>query len=219
MRDHGCTEREIFSFLSGCRERDVLPSYVLSSMCTTPHPVAVRAHHLFLDTNLGDPGLYPGTSELEQLLVSRLGELLSLPDASGYATSGGTESNIQALRIARNILGSEDPNVIVPASAHFSFTKACDILGITMRTARQDEEFRMDPDDAATLIDRNTCAMVAVAGTTEYGVVDPVSSLARIAADHDLFFHVDAAFGGLVLPFLDEPRPFDFSIPGVSSHV
>ncbi len=217
MREHGCTEGELFSFLTTQREMDVPPGFVLSSMCTPPHAVAIRAHTLFLDTNLGDPGLFPGTAKLEHLLVSRLGVVLSLPDAYGYATSGGTESNIQALRIARNQLGSDTPNVIVPASAHFSFTKACDLLGITMRTAPQDREFRMDPDGAAALVDRDTCALVSVAGTTEYGVVDPVPALARIARDHDVFFHVDAAFGGLVLPFLDNAPPFDFSVPGVSS--
>ena len=56
-----------------------------------------------------------------------------------------------------------------------------------------------------------------IAGTTEYGMVDPIEKLSKIALAHDLFFHVDAAFGGMVIPFLDKPVPFDFSLPGVTT--
>ncbi len=59
--------------------------------------------------------------------------------------------------------------------------------------------------------------MVGVAGTTEYGMVDPIADLAKIAAQHDIFLHVDAAFGGMVIPFLDNPIPFDFALPGVTT--
>ncbi len=72
-------------------------------------------------------------------------------------------------------------------------------------------------EKAAGLVDNNTIAIVGVAGTTEYGMVDPIADLAKIAQQHDLFFHVDAAFGGMVIPFLDRPVPFDFALPGVST--
>ena len=75
----------------------------------------------------------------------------------------------------------------------------------------------MDADKAAELIDKNTVALVGVAGTTEYGMVDPIADLAKIADQHNLFFHVDAAFGGMVIPFLDRPIPFDFALNGVTS--
>ena len=67
------------------------------------------------------------------------------------------------------------------------------------------------------LVDKNTICMVGVAGTTEYGMVDPIADLAKIACQHDLFLHVDAAFGGMVIPFLDKPIPFDFALPGVTT--
>lgn len=217
MREKGCSIDDLFSFLAAKRQEDVSHDYILSSMCTIPHPIASRAHSLFLETNLGDPGLFPGTASLESLLVERLGTLFSLPAAYGYATSGGTESNIQALRIAKRLSGSRAPNVVVPRSVHFSFQKACDILELEMRTVPLDCEFRMDVDRVLELVDRNTCALVGVAGTTEYGVVDPIRELSAIAVDHGIFLHVDAAFGGMVLPFLDDAPPFDFSLPGVSS--
>ena len=217
MREVGCPEEDLFSFLLARRQEDLGYRNILSSMCTPPHPVAARAHALFLETNLGDPGLFPGTAALEDLLVERLGTLMHHPGAGGYATSGGTESNIQALRIAKKLKRVASPNIVVPASSHFSFTKACDILGLEMRTVPLDDEFRMDAGAVDGRIDKNTVALVGVAGTTEYGVVDPIVALSDIALDRDVFLHVDAAFGGMVVPFLDRPVPFDFRLPGVSS--
>jgi len=217
MRDTGCPEEDLFSFLSSKRREDLGYRNILSSMCTPPHPVAARAHAMFLETNLGDPGLFPGTAALEELLVERLGTLMHLPDAGGYATSGGTESNIQAFRIAKKQKPAKSPNVVVPASSHFSFMKACDILGLEMRTVPLDGEFRMDTGAVDDLVDRNTVALVGVVGTTEYGMVDPIARLSEVAEDRDVFLHVDAAFGGMVVPFLDRPVPFDFRLPGVDS--
>ncbi|MFA5332457.1 MAG: tyrosine decarboxylase MfnA [Methanoregula sp.] len=217
MLNKGLTEEDLFSFLSSKKKEDIDHRYILSSMCTLPHPVAVRAHDMFMETNLGDPGLFPGTSSLEQLLIKRFGSLFHKPDAGGYATSGGTESNIQAMRLAKALCHTSTPNVIVPQSAHFSFKKACDILCIETRSVPLGPDKRMRVDKAAELIDKNTIAMVAVAGTTEYGMVDPIAELAKIADQQSIFFHVDAAFGGMVIPFLDKPIPFDFSLPGVTT--
>ena len=60
-----------------------------------PQPVAVRAHNLFLETNIGDPGLFQGRPILEQALVSRIGNVFPEPDAYGYSSSGGAQPNIQ----------------------------------------------------------------------------------------------------------------------------
>ncbi|HTY51968.1 MAG TPA: tyrosine decarboxylase MfnA [Methanomicrobiales archaeon] len=217
MREKGCSREELFSFLARRRGEDLEYGRILSSMCTRPHPVALEAEALFAGTNLGDPGLFPGTAAVERLLVERLGDLLHCPEATGYATSGGTESNIQVLRMARGLSGVKKPNVVVPESAHFSFEKACDILSIGIRTVPLDGNLRMDPEKAEEQIDRNTACIVGIAGTTEYGMVDPIQALSDIAVDRGIFLHVDAAFGGLVIPFLEQPVPFDFALPGVSS--
>lgn len=217
MRKTGCREEELFTFLAAKKEQDLPYRSILSSMCTPPHPVAVRAHTLFLETNLGDPGLFPGTASLERLLVKRLADLFHAPGACGYATSGGTESNIQVLRIARALCGKPRPNVVMPESAHFSFSKAGDMLGLEIRQVPLDPQNRIDPEAVKEAVDSSTCCMVGIAGTTEYGVVDPIRELSSLASDLGIFFHVDAAFGGLVLPFLPEAPPFDFSLPGVMS--
>lgn len=217
MREEGILEEELFRHLASVKETDRNYRKVLSSMCTIPHPVAVRAHNIFIESNLGDPGLFMGTASLEAELVKRLGSLMNLPDACGYATSGGTESNIQALRIAREHAGKKNPNVIIPESAHFSFEKACEILSVEMRQVPSTSGFVMDTEKVEEKIDGNTIGIVGVAGTTEYGTVDPIEHLSDIAVDRELFFHVDAAFGGLVLPFIRETPTFDFRLEGVSS--
>lgn len=181
---------------------------VLSSMCTEPHPAARDAAERFLATNPGDPGSYPTVAALEDEAVALLGEIAELEDPAGYVASGGTEANIQAIRIARNRATTETPNVIVPTSAHFSFQKAADLLGVELRVVPVDETYRSDLGAVRRFADAETAAIVGVAGTTEYGRVDPIPELGAIAADVDAVLHVDAAWGGFVLPFTDHEWNF-----------
>ncbi|MDI6888993.1 MAG: tyrosine decarboxylase MfnA [Methanocellales archaeon] len=217
MDETGVTETEVLGLLRRIKERDMPFERILSSMCTMPHPLAIQAHMEFIETNLGDPTLFPGTKGLEESVIAMLSALLHAPNAHGYITTGGTESNIQAIRAARNLSGKKNPNVIVPGSAHFSFDKAADILGIKIKKAQLDESLKVDPASVEMLIDENTIALVGTAGTTEFGQVDPIDELSKIALSRDIFLHVDAAFGGLVIPFLEEEYPFDFKVKGVSS--
>jgi len=181
---------------------------VLSSMCTEPHPAAREAAQRFLATNPGDPGTYETVAELERQAVDGLGAVAGLDDPAGYVTSGGTEANIQAMRIARNRADTDEPNVVAPTSAHFSFRKAANLLDVELRTAPTDDH-RADPDAVGALIDDDTAAVVAVAGSTEYGAVDPVPALADLAADAGALCHVDAAWGGFYLPFTAHEWHFD----------
>ena len=175
---------------------------VLSSMCTEPHPMARQAAERFLATNPGDPATYQEVADLEREAVEMLGTVTGLPDPAGYVTSGGTEANIQAVRVARNRADTDDPNVVVPTHGHFSFWKAADVLGVELRTAPP-SDYRADPDVMAELVDADTVLVAGVAGTTEYGYVDPIPELAEVAHSVDALFHVDAAWGGFYLPFSD----------------
>ncbi|ELZ20243.1 L-tyrosine decarboxylase [Halosimplex carlsbadense 2-9-1] len=181
---------------------------VLSSMCTEPHPAAREAAERFLATNPGDPGTYESVAALEERAVDLLGEVTGHPDPEGYVASGGTEANIQTVRIARNRADTDDPNVVAPASAHFSFTKAADILDVEYRTAPTTGH-RADPEAMAELVDDDTVCVVGVAGSTEYGYVDPIPELAEVAHEVDALCHVDAAWGGFVLPFTDHEWNFE----------
>jgi tyrosine decarboxylase/aspartate 1-decarboxylase len=98
---------------------------------------------------------------------------------------------------------ASDVNVVVPESGHFSFHKAAELLDVELRTVPVDDDFRARTDAVAAAVDESTALVVGVAGSTEYGRVDPISELARIAHESGAKMHVDAAWGGFVLPFTD----------------
>ncbi len=176
---------------------------VLSSMCTSPHPVAQNAAQRFQATNPGDPETYKAVSDLETRTVEALGHVVGLDGANGYVTSGGTEANIQAVRSARDRLDVDEPNVVGGEHLHFSFHKAADLLGVELRTVPLTEDRITDLDAVAAAVDENTVLVVGVAGSTEYGRVDPIPALATLATEVGAFVHVDAAWGGFVLPFTE----------------
>ncbi len=184
---------------------------VLSSMCTEPHPAARRAAERYLATNPGDPASYPAVADLEREAIECLGGVADLPEPYGYVTSGGTEANIQAVRAARNLArdenGTDGVNVVVPESAHFSFRKAAGLLDVELRLVPT-EDGRADPAAVEAAVDDRTALVVGVAGTTEYGRVDPIPDLARIARSAGTRVHVDAAWGGFLLPFTDHAWSF-----------
>ncbi|MFB6095837.1 MAG: tyrosine decarboxylase MfnA [Haloferacaceae archaeon] len=188
---------------------------VLSSMCTEPHPVAREAAQRFLATNPGDPATYEEVAELERTAVDVLGEIAGLDDPQGYVASGGTEANIQAVRAARNRLDADEPNVVGAEHVHFSFHKAADVLGVELRTVPLTDDLVADVEAVEAAVDEDTILVVGVAGSTEYGRVDPIPELAEIAADVGALTHVDAAWGGFVLPFTD--HAWNFAHAGVDT--
>ena len=182
---------------------------VLSSMCTEPHPAAREAAERFLATNPGDPSTYQAVAALEAAALDRLGDVVGLDEPHGYVASGGTEANIQAIRAARDLATTTTPNVVAPESVHFSAQKAARVLDVELRTAPVDDDYRADVDAMARLVDDDTAVVIAVAGTTEYGRVDPIPAICDLAHDHGARAHVDAAWGGFVLPFTDHEWRFD----------
>jgi tyrosine decarboxylase/aspartate 1-decarboxylase len=217
MKEH--TYDEVLGILKDAlnEDFDFEGGRVLGSMCTRPLDIAKVAHGMFIEANLGNPGLYPGSKKLERELVGMQADLLHGTNVTGHVGGGGTESNITALWIARNRSGKRE--VVFPKTAHFSIIKACDLLGMKPVMVEVDDGYTMDLDDASGKIGKDTAAVVAIAGTTELGLIDPVKALGELCAD--VFLHVDAAFGGYVIPFLrdlgHQMPDFDFSVPNVSS--
>ncbi|WP_406655976.1 tyrosine decarboxylase MfnA [Methanolobus sp. ZRKC2] len=225
MNETGVSEEEIFSLLNNAKKKDFTYQRVLSSMCTYPHEIAVKAHMQFIESNMGDFGLFKGTHDMEKEILLMLGSIYNCNSVEGYLTTGGTESNIQAIRAMRNFSRDKRsydsskvrPNIVVPASAHFSFDKISDILDIDVRKADLDYEMRVSVQSMESLIDENTLGLVAIAGSTEFGQIDPIEKISDLAVSHSLPLHIDAAFGGFVLPFLSTHPKFDFSLPGITS--
>ena len=204
---------------------DYADGRILGSMCTEAHPFAKEVYCKFLDTNLGDPGLFKGTKHIEKEVVKSIGNLLSLDNAYGNIVTGGTEANIMAIRAARNharkYKGIVDGEIIISEAAHFSFKKAADMLNLRIVEAKLDDDYKMDVESLKDSISDKTVAIVAIAGTTELGLIDPIDEISKIAHENNIYFHVDAAFGGFSIPFLREAGydlpVFDFSLPGVCS--
>jgi tyrosine decarboxylase/aspartate 1-decarboxylase len=228
MEEKGLSKTEVFKELKEYKNQDMThrSGKILGSMCTCPHPVGLKAYQMFLESNLGDPGLFKGTKAMENEVIQLLGDLLGKRDIHGHIITGGTEANIMAMRAARNIARQKNPEImnpeiIIPKSAHFSFKKAADMLCLTIREAELDGNYRMDINSVEELITRDTVAIVGVAGTTELGKIDPIEDLSNICLQNDIYLHVDAAFGGYSIPFLNEigyelPK-FDFELRGVCS--
>ncbi len=227
MQDEPIDKKDILEELSKLHELDYNYSdgRILGSMCTEAHPFAKEVYCKFLDTNLGDPGLFKGTKRIENEVIKSIGELLSLDVAYGNIVTGGTEANIMAIRAARNharkYKGIVDGEIIIPESAHFSFKKAADMLNLKIVEAKLDENYKIDVESLKGVISDKTVAIVAIAGTTELGLIDPIGEISKIAFENNIYFHVDAAFGGFSIPFLKESGydlpVFDFSLPGVCS--
>ena len=89
--------------------------------------MALEAYAMFLESNLGDPGLFPGTKDLEDEVITILGDMLGKSDVHGHIITGGTEANIMAMRAARN-LRMLRMEIIVPKSAHFSFKSSGNVV-------------------------------------------------------------------------------------------
>lgn len=150
--------------------------------------------------------------------------------ALGVFCSGGTVANITALWVARNQLlgaknnfrgiqeeglfaamrahGYQNLAILVSKRAHYSLSKAIDVLGmgkqnlVAIETDHQDKISMPALETAIHELQRRQCgivAMIGIAGTTETGTVDPLADMAQLAAKHHIHFHVDAAWGGATL--------------------
>jgi glutamate/tyrosine decarboxylase-like PLP-dependent enzyme len=169
-----------------------------------------------LNPNVGGWTLSPAASELELHLTRWLAERFGLPDGSGgLMTSGGAASNMTALKAARDAHAGADvrrdglgglPLVLYASEeAHATIAEAADLLGLGERAARAiptDEGFRMRVDALEAAIADDLAAglqpfaVVATAGSTATGAIDPLTAVADVCAAHGLWMHVDAAYGG-----------------------
>jgi tyrosine decarboxylase/aspartate 1-decarboxylase len=192
---------------------------VISTMCTYPDTFAQELFSTFIDRNIGDANLFPGVVGLEKESIRMLGAMLHNSDAYGNIVTGGTEANFLALWAYRELSGKH--TIIVPETAHFSLYKSANILNLTIKTVRVDKQRRMNIAETEKAIDDDTFCIVGIAGTTELGVIDPISELSELCIKHKIYLHIDAAFGGFVIPFMKDMgydvADFDFAFPGVTS--
>ncbi|MFX0168586.1 MAG: tyrosine decarboxylase MfnA [Candidatus Hodarchaeota archaeon] len=225
FNEEGMEQSVVLDELAKHLEADVsyVSGYPIASMSSTPHSLGIKVFCQTMEKNAGRYYTFSGARSVEQELIAMVGDLLHLQSGEGITTSGGTESNILALLAARetNPAPTRRPIVIAPQTIHSSIDKAAWLLGLKLVKTEVDDQYRAIPDAIKKNITENTIGIVATAGTTYLGQVDPIPEISEIAEAHQLSLHVDAAFGGFVLPFLANlgyyAPPFDFSIEGVTS--
>ncbi|GAA3023239.1 Glutamate or tyrosine decarboxylase [Actinokineospora globicatena] len=185
-----------------------------------------EAHNLYLYENALNPFRFPSLADMEREVVAMTAGLLNAPaGASGSMTSGGTESIMQAIRVARDRAAAERgvtaPTLVVPRSAHPAFAKGAKYFGLELVHIPLADDLRADVTAAADLITDQTALVAGSAPNYPHGVVDPIPELAALAAARGIPFHTDACVGGFLLPFMEraglDVPPFDFRVPGVTT--
>ncbi len=171
-----------------------------------------------LNANAGAWLLSPAATEVELQLIRWLADIFGLPEtAGGIVAQGGSLANLTALKLARDRARPEvradglrgEPPIAFYASAeaHFTIERAADVLGLGESAARKvpvDDDLRMRIDLLEQLMAEDVAAgvvpaaVVATAGTTGTGAIDPLGEAADLAERHRAWFHVDAAYGGAV---------------------
>lgn len=195
------------------------PGYI-GHMDSIPTTLSVIGDFLVaaLNNNMLSVEMSPVFSRLEILVLQQISQLFGLgPEANGVLVSGGSLANLQALVVARNmafdalehgIAQGITPVFFVSEVAHTSFKKAAMVMGLGTKAAipvDTNSNSQIDIDDLTAKLAKaksqgqHPFAIIATAGTTVTGSIDPIVAMANIAKDQQLWFHVDAAYGGAVM--------------------
>ena len=196
------------------------PGYVAHLNCPVAVPaVAAEAMLAAINTSVDTYDQSEVATLMERRLVQWACTHVGFAAGDGIFTSGGTQSNLQALFLAReNLLRAHSESsrrgvmsrlrILTTSQTHFSVTRAAHILGLDAEavvTVDTDTAGRMDAEALAEYLrDINdtggiAMAVVATAGTTDLGVIDPLDAIAEICEARNVWLHVDAAYGGGLL--------------------
>lgn len=172
-----------------------------------------------LNNNLLSLEMSPLITQLEYSMTKQFATLFGLPNsAGGVMLSGGTLSNLQALLVARNTKFNikngnvfslkKEPVIFTSEHSHSSIQKIGMMLGIGTENVvriKTDENSKMDVTDLKFQITsqielgKQPFAIVATAGTTVSGNIDPLNEISEMAKTYDLWLHIDAIYGGAVV--------------------
>ncbi|WP_406115128.1 pyridoxal phosphate-dependent decarboxylase family protein [Streptomyces sp. NBC_01014] len=185
------------------------PRYLAHLNCPVVIPaVTAEAVLSAVNSSLDTWDQSAGGTLIEQRLVDwTAGRIGYGPAADGVFTSGGSQSNLQALLLAREEAKAQDPSVLrvfTSECSHFSVQKSAKLLGLPPEAVVPipcDREKRMRTVVLARELERCRAegavpmAVVATAGTTDFGSIDPLPEIAALCAQYGTWLHVDAAYG------------------------
>ncbi|MEM8763867.1 MAG: pyridoxal-dependent decarboxylase [Bacteroidota bacterium] len=172
--------------------------------------------------------LAPAMNEIEKRVIRWTAEMMSFPeDSGGVLVSGGSAANLTGLTVARNIffekegirktgLFNRKPFVVYASEeVHSCMDKSVELLGIGsnhLRKIKTNESFQIDTIALRNQIEKDLAedlqpfCLVGNAGTVNTGAIDDLDTLADIAKEYDLWYHVDGAYGALAA-LLDNLKP------------
>lgn len=156
----------------------------------------------------------PGAVRIENMCIRWMCDLIGYGEgAGGNLTSGGSIANLTALVTARDNAQIKAKNferavIYTTQQVHHCVIKAIKFGGLAeahIRTVEMDDRYRMKPSELEKQIQKDKedglipLVIFASAGTTDLGAVDPLDAIGNIAEAHNIWFHVDAAYGGFFL--------------------
>lgn len=188
------------------------------------YALANEAYARFSSENMLNLDAFPSLRKMQTEVVATVCELLGGDEQTvGVFTSGGTESILTAVKGARQWArsrGIEDPEMVLPTTAHAAFSKAASYFDVKAVRVPVDGDYHADVQGMAAAITPNTALLVGSAPSYPQGVIDPIEELGALALDRDLLLHVDACMG-FTLPWLSRlglvSKRWGFDVPGVSS--
>ncbi len=166
-------------------------------MLKPPHPLARAAYALATWINPNNHALDGGraSSAMEKEAVAQLAAMVGWKEHLGHLTGGGTMANLEALWVAGRLRPGE--KVIASQQAHYTHPRLSSVLGLDYEACPCDAHGRMDLAALEKMLAaRQVGCVVATAGTTGLGAVDPLPQILRLRERFKFRLHVDAAYGG-----------------------
>jgi glutamate/tyrosine decarboxylase-like PLP-dependent enzyme len=183
------------------------PGYA-GQMLKPPHPAAVVGYLAAMLINPNNHALDggPPTAAMEKEVVGKLAAMFGMPAHLGHLTTSGTIANLEALFVAREL--HPGLGIAYSAEAHYTHGRMCGVLGVEGMSVGVDDAGRIDLGELEALLAGGTVGtIVATAGTTGLGAIDPVHDVLTLARRHGVRVHVDAAYGGFFTLLADADGP------------
>lgn len=180
---------------------------------------------IYCYTNAQFPDVYPACRKMEAEIIRMLCSLFHGGVKScGAFTPSSAESILLACTAYRNKAyktGIRKPEIIVSENVTIGFFEAAKTLGIRIIKVRLNKLFEADIGAIKRAISRETCLIVLSAPSPVFGTIDKIEDISQLALRYGVPLHVDAGYGGFLLPFMEQCDyrcpSFDFRVSGISS--
>ena len=172
------------------------PQYA-GQMLKPPHPIARAAYALATWINPNNHALDGGraSSKMEIESVAQIASMFGWREHLGHLCGGGTVANLEALWVAGQL--HRGKKILASDQAHYTHSRISSVLGLPFAPVATDNSGRMDATALEQMLERGDVGcVVATAGTTGTGSVDPLPEILRLRERHKFRLHVDAAYGG-----------------------